>query len=198
MFENEKELAEQLISWFHEYPQNISLVNIKEIFQQNLRQFQMLRWNENWNRHALPLFRTEWYPTVVSYAFCCLRYFCLNTFFLYVSVMLKNDCFVVSFDLSLGELWRNGWYLDDEVCIFYTTATNIDSISASSVFQSSNQVCLTWKNLLVYMPKIHLSHKRNDALQNNKEFYQMLRKMKEQHFFPLLNIQRWFLVLREP
>lgn len=109
VFENDKELAEQLISWFHEYPQNISLVNIKEIFQQNLRQFQMLRWNENWNKHALPLFRTEWYTTVLSYAFRCLRYFCLNTFFLNVSVMLKNDCFVLSVDLSLGELWRNGW-----------------------------------------------------------------------------------------
>lgn len=59
VFDNEKELAEQLISWFYEYPNNISLVNIKETFQQNLRQFQMLRWNENWNKNALPLFRTE-------------------------------------------------------------------------------------------------------------------------------------------
>lgn len=59
VFESEKELAEQLISWFHEYPKNISLVNIKEIFQQNLRQFQMLRWNENWNKNALPLFQME-------------------------------------------------------------------------------------------------------------------------------------------
>lgn len=57
VFENSEELSEQLLSWFFKFPNNISLVNIKELFQQNLRQFQALRWNENWNRNALPLFQ---------------------------------------------------------------------------------------------------------------------------------------------
>lgn len=57
VFENAEELSEQLLSWFAHYPNNISLVNIKETFQKNLRDFQSIRWNENWNKHALPHFQ---------------------------------------------------------------------------------------------------------------------------------------------
>lgn len=57
VFENPEELSEQLLSWFSHYPNNISLVNIKETFQKNLREFQTIRWNENWNKHALPHFQ---------------------------------------------------------------------------------------------------------------------------------------------
>lgn len=57
IFEDHEELAEQLLSWFNHFPNNISLVNIKETFNQNLRHFQALRWNENWNQKALPIFQ---------------------------------------------------------------------------------------------------------------------------------------------
>lgn len=56
VFENPSELAELLCSWFTQFPNNIALINIKEKFQINLRKFQAQRWNENWNRNALPLF----------------------------------------------------------------------------------------------------------------------------------------------
>ena len=57
VFENSEELSEQILSWFLEFPNNISLVNIKEKFQQNLMQFQTLRWNENWNNTVLPFLK---------------------------------------------------------------------------------------------------------------------------------------------
>lgn len=56
LFETDAELGEQIVTWFRHHPNNISLVNIKERFQQNLRRFQALRWTENWNNVVLPLF----------------------------------------------------------------------------------------------------------------------------------------------
>lgn len=57
LFEDEEQLAAQIGNWFSHYPNNISLVNLKEGFQQNLRKFQALRWTENWNSVVWPLFR---------------------------------------------------------------------------------------------------------------------------------------------
>lgn len=57
VFDSPSELAELLCSWFNQFPNNIALINIKEKFNTNLRKFQAQRWNENWNRNALPLFQ---------------------------------------------------------------------------------------------------------------------------------------------
>lgn len=56
VFESPKELAQQILTWFHDFPNNITLVNVKEVFNQKLREFQQLRWDDNWNQHALPAF----------------------------------------------------------------------------------------------------------------------------------------------
>lgn len=57
LFDNADQLSEQITSWFSHYPNNISLVNVKERFQQNMRKFQALRWTENWNNVVWPLFQ---------------------------------------------------------------------------------------------------------------------------------------------
>lgn len=57
LFEDDAQLGAQISNWFQHYPNNISLVNLKERFQQNLRKFQALRWTENWNSVVWPLFQ---------------------------------------------------------------------------------------------------------------------------------------------
>lgn len=57
LFDDEITLGLQIVNWFAHYPNNISLVNLKETFQQNLRKFQALRWTENWNNVVWPLFQ---------------------------------------------------------------------------------------------------------------------------------------------
>lgn len=54
IFNNVKELGEQLANWFYGYPSNVALVAMKEEFSRNLRKFQARRWKENWNRVVLP------------------------------------------------------------------------------------------------------------------------------------------------
>lgn len=56
IFESTMELSQQILSWFQDFPKNIALVNIKEAFSHNLREFQQLRWDDNWNQNALPAF----------------------------------------------------------------------------------------------------------------------------------------------
>lgn len=57
LFETYLELSQQILTWFYDYPNNATLVNIKEEFNERLKEFQRLRWQENWNELALPLFR---------------------------------------------------------------------------------------------------------------------------------------------
>ena len=57
VFENYRELADQLIFWFENFPNNPSLLESKEVFRRNLEEFQAWRWNHNWNSCALQLFQ---------------------------------------------------------------------------------------------------------------------------------------------
>lgn len=56
VFETREDLFEYLSYWFDRFPGNSSLDTIKGEFQENLKSFQNLRWTENWNCNALPLF----------------------------------------------------------------------------------------------------------------------------------------------
>lgn len=57
LFETYLELSQQILTWFYDYPNNATLVNVKQEFNERLEDFQRLRWRENWNELALPLFR---------------------------------------------------------------------------------------------------------------------------------------------
>lgn len=56
VFDGKEQLFEYLSYWFARFPSNASLDHIKREFQDNLASFQNLRWTENWNKDALPLF----------------------------------------------------------------------------------------------------------------------------------------------
>ncbi|KAI8119684.1 hypothetical protein FF38_14025 [Lucilia cuprina] len=58
IFESHQQLAQQLILWFENFPNNQSLLESKELFRKNLEKFQSLRWHENWQSNALPVFNT--------------------------------------------------------------------------------------------------------------------------------------------
>lgn len=55
VFENYLELAEHLLCWFKQFPNNTKLLETKERFRRNLYNFQKLRWHENWVNNALPI-----------------------------------------------------------------------------------------------------------------------------------------------
>lgn len=55
VFENSKELSEQIINWFRNFPNNSSLTKTKKDFEMNLKDFQSLRWKENWAANVLPV-----------------------------------------------------------------------------------------------------------------------------------------------
>uniref|UniRef100_A0AAG5CXQ3 Glycosyl transferase family 1 domain-containing protein n=1 Tax=Anopheles atroparvus TaxID=41427 RepID=A0AAG5CXQ3_ANOAO len=57
IFHDHQELAEQLGQWFYDFPNNIALSNMKQDIQKHLKQFQGLRWTENWKNVALPIFK---------------------------------------------------------------------------------------------------------------------------------------------
>lgn len=57
VFVSKEELFTYLEYWFERFPSNESLEKTKQEFQTNLQKFQNLRWTENWNRTALPLFK---------------------------------------------------------------------------------------------------------------------------------------------
>ncbi|XP_037949612.1 chitobiosyldiphosphodolichol beta-mannosyltransferase-like [Teleopsis dalmanni] len=58
IFENYKELAEQLKLWFKDFPNNPNIIETDIHFRSNLKTFQSLRWHENWSALALPVFNS--------------------------------------------------------------------------------------------------------------------------------------------
>lgn len=54
IFNNCKELGNQLENWFSDFPINLMIQEKREKFERNLKKFQRLRWEENWNNIALP------------------------------------------------------------------------------------------------------------------------------------------------
>ncbi|KAL5273829.1 ALG1 family protein [Megaselia abdita] len=58
IFENYKELADQLKFWFAHFNNNIAVEQTKEKFQRRINEFQSLRWKENWQKNALPVFKS--------------------------------------------------------------------------------------------------------------------------------------------
>lgn len=57
LFETYLELSQQILTWFYDYPNNATLTSVKNEFGDRLEEFQKLRWKENWDELALPLFR---------------------------------------------------------------------------------------------------------------------------------------------
>lgn len=55
IFDNSKQLGSQLKYWFKNFPFNEEINHKKNIFQNNLKKFQLLRWEENWKAKALPI-----------------------------------------------------------------------------------------------------------------------------------------------
>lgn len=56
IFSNEKELAEQLKSWFEDFPNNDIQHQLDTKFREELHKFQKNRWHSNWSSIALPYF----------------------------------------------------------------------------------------------------------------------------------------------
>lgn len=56
VFDTYLELSQQILTWFYDFPNNATLLSVKEEFRQRLQEFQSLRWDENWNENALPAF----------------------------------------------------------------------------------------------------------------------------------------------
>ncbi|XP_055607023.1 chitobiosyldiphosphodolichol beta-mannosyltransferase isoform X2 [Uranotaenia lowii] len=56
LFETPYELGHQLSEWFYDFPSNIAMSNQKETIHTSLKDFQQLRWTENWKKIAQPLF----------------------------------------------------------------------------------------------------------------------------------------------
>lgn len=56
LFDTYLELSQQIQTWFYDYPNNVTLVNVKDEFNQRLQEFQRIRWDDNWNENALPAF----------------------------------------------------------------------------------------------------------------------------------------------
>lgn len=54
VFDDAKELSEQLSNWFYGYPNNAAIIAMKDEFTKNIKKFQALRWRENWNNVVLP------------------------------------------------------------------------------------------------------------------------------------------------
>ncbi|GAB0098022.1 chitobiosyldiphosphodolichol beta-mannosyltransferase [Sergentomyia squamirostris] len=57
IFSDPPELFEQFCYWFERFPDNIALVQVKDEISRNLRNFQQLRWKDNWDREALTYFQ---------------------------------------------------------------------------------------------------------------------------------------------
>lgn len=56
VFENDEQLAEQLLGWFRGFPDDKQLCRTRERFQVNIERFRKRGWHENWTDLALPLF----------------------------------------------------------------------------------------------------------------------------------------------
>jgi glycosyltransferase involved in cell wall biosynthesis len=57
VFDNNEELATQILNWFNDFPNSVVVTNVREELLKNIKKFQSLRWKENWKSHALPLFK---------------------------------------------------------------------------------------------------------------------------------------------
>lgn len=57
IFNNSKELGNQLENWFYGFPNNTATSAKKDEFTKTLKKFQSLRWKENWNNVVLPSVR---------------------------------------------------------------------------------------------------------------------------------------------
>lgn len=55
IFETGTELSEQICEWLYDFPSNIALTNQRELINQNLKEFQQLRWPENWKKNMQPI-----------------------------------------------------------------------------------------------------------------------------------------------
>ncbi|XP_055638974.1 chitobiosyldiphosphodolichol beta-mannosyltransferase [Toxorhynchites rutilus septentrionalis] len=55
VFKTHKELSELLCSWMYRFPSNPALINQKGIIERNLKEFQQLRWSENWKKEVEPV-----------------------------------------------------------------------------------------------------------------------------------------------
>ncbi|KAI4494889.1 hypothetical protein M0804_001090 [Polistes exclamans] len=56
VFSDEQELAQQLKSWFYQFPINESVTKTRKKFQNHLLKFQELRWHDNWRKNVLNCF----------------------------------------------------------------------------------------------------------------------------------------------
>lgn len=56
MFENSEQLAGQLKTWFENFPNNSEQNKVITKFRNNLKTFQKLQWDSNWNNRAKPIF----------------------------------------------------------------------------------------------------------------------------------------------
>lgn len=55
-FKSEDDLAELLLDWFHDFPDyKHSLNQTRTTIKHTLHDFQKLRWDENWDKVALPV-----------------------------------------------------------------------------------------------------------------------------------------------
>lgn len=55
IFETPDELSQTISEWFYDFPSNIALINQRQLFTQNLNNFQKLRWMENWQKNVQPM-----------------------------------------------------------------------------------------------------------------------------------------------
>ncbi|GLV42285.1 ALG1 chitobiosyldiphosphodolichol beta-mannosyltransferase [Carabus blaptoides fortunei] len=57
VFKDSNELAQQLLKWFENYPNNEQQQQIERKFKTELHKFQEIRWETNWKQNAFPLFQ---------------------------------------------------------------------------------------------------------------------------------------------
>lgn len=55
-FSSSEELSDQIQKWFNNFPNNQNQKEIEEKFKIALKQFQSIRWQENWESVAKPIF----------------------------------------------------------------------------------------------------------------------------------------------
>lgn len=56
VFDTYLELSQQILTWFYDFPNNATLLSVKKEFNERLLEFQLRRWDANWNENALPAF----------------------------------------------------------------------------------------------------------------------------------------------
>lgn len=57
VFENAEQLADKIQDWFSNFNNNAAQKRLEEKFKISLKQFQSLRWEENWENIALSVFQ---------------------------------------------------------------------------------------------------------------------------------------------